>query len=277
MNNIGIYKITNIKNNKVYIGSSKQLNVRKRKHFGMLRNNKHHSIHLQRAYNKNKQSFIFEILEYCEEEELLNRENYYLNLLCKSNDYIQGLNDDFLKLSYNVVPFAVKGFGGKHRLEIIQKFKLSHPLRKDILCYTQDGELYASFSSSKDAEIKTGVSKNSILILCKTKRYVGRTYVFGFKEDKEFIKFIKNSEKPIKFKVHNKGKIFSKEEKANMPWCTPIEVINLETNEILKFSSQKEACDYFKLQPCTINRCLKTNKPYKKKLLFKYYDIVRSS
>lgn len=272
----GIYRIINILNNKMYIGSSKDLNERRINHFSELRNNKHHSIHLQRAYNKlkDKTNLIFEILEECDSENLMEKENYYLNLYCKSKDYINNLNKDFLKLSYNILPFAQKGFTGKHRKETIDKLKMCSPLRKDILIYNSNGEFIEKLSSSQEVQKKYNISKNSILLLCKLKRYICKksNILVGFANDNDFIKFIKNSSKPIVFKSHNKGKKLSKEEKIKMG--IPIKVQNLKTNEIFKFNSQKEACEYFNLQPCTINRCLKNKKVYRKYLLFNYKDIV---
>jgi group I intron endonuclease len=47
-----IYTITNLVNNKQYVGSTVDFNRRKRQHLSKLRNNKHHSIKLQRAWNK---------------------------------------------------------------------------------------------------------------------------------------------------------------------------------------------------------------------------------
>lgn len=273
---IGIYRIINILNGKMYIGSSKNLNERKINHFSELKNNKHHSIHLQRAYNKlkDKNNFKFEILEECNSEELMEKENYYLNLYCKSNDYINNLNKDFLKLSYNILPFAQKGFCGKHRKETIEKLKLVHPFRKDIVIYDSNGKFIEQLSSSQEVQNKYNISKNSILLLCKSKKYICKksNILVGFLNDDNFIKFIENSSKPIIFKPYNKGKKYSKEEKINMG--ISIVVKNLKTNEINEFTSQKEACEYFNLQPCTINRCLKKKKAYRKYLLFNYKDIV---
>jgi len=60
----GIYSITNIINKKIYIGSSKNIDKRIRKHFGDLRNNKHANSHLQNAYNKyGRNSFSWEIVK----------------------------------------------------------------------------------------------------------------------------------------------------------------------------------------------------------------------
>jgi predicted GIY-YIG superfamily endonuclease len=48
----GIYYIKNITNNKLYIGSSKDILKRFYEHKRLLRHNKHHSIRLQRAWDK---------------------------------------------------------------------------------------------------------------------------------------------------------------------------------------------------------------------------------
>lgn len=275
----GIYRIINVINNRMYIGSAKNLIERKCNHFSMLKNNKHHSIILQKAYNKlnNKESLKFEILEKCEENILIERENYYLNLYCKSQDYINKLNKDFLKLSYNILPFAQKGFSGNHRLETIEKLKLVHPFRKDILIYNSNGEFIEKLSSSKEVQKKYNISGNSILLLCKNKKYICKklNILVGFIDDINFIEFIKNSKKPIYFIPWNKDKKLNKKEKINMG--ISIIVKNLKTRKEFKFNSQIEACDYFNLQPCTVNRCLKNKKAYKKTLLFNYFkDIVSS-
>ena len=80
----GIYKIKNIVNNKVYIGSAVNLYIRWHNHKSQLNKKKHHSIKLQRAWNKhNELSFVFEIIEECEKEKLIEREQYYIDLLQK--------------------------------------------------------------------------------------------------------------------------------------------------------------------------------------------------
>lgn len=78
----GIYCIRNIINNKMYIGSAKNFQNRKTRHFRSLEKNNHHSILLQRAYNKyGKENFVFEVLEECEYEKVLEIEQIYLDNL----------------------------------------------------------------------------------------------------------------------------------------------------------------------------------------------------
>jgi group I intron endonuclease len=78
--NSGIYCILNLANGKHYIGSSQNIARRRSKHFLMLARGEHHSIILQRAWNKyGEGNFRVDILEYCEVDELLTREQFYIN------------------------------------------------------------------------------------------------------------------------------------------------------------------------------------------------------
>lgn len=82
MHKSGIYKITNTKNGKFYIGSTSDLDRRIKRHRYDLRLNQHHSQHLQRAWNKyGGENFKFEILEYCSVDNILATEQKYLDEL----------------------------------------------------------------------------------------------------------------------------------------------------------------------------------------------------
>ena len=77
---IGIYKIENLINHKVYIGQSVVVENRLNHHKQMLNNDKHFCPHLQHAWNKyGKDNFSFEVLEECLKEELDAKETYWLD------------------------------------------------------------------------------------------------------------------------------------------------------------------------------------------------------
>lgn len=77
---IGIYKIKNLENGKCYYGSSKDITKRWKTHLNQLKNGKHHNIHLQRSWDKyGESSFIFEVVEECNEKVLLELEQKYLD------------------------------------------------------------------------------------------------------------------------------------------------------------------------------------------------------
>lgn len=68
----GIYRLNNTTNNHCYIGSAVNLAKRKIKHFIELNKNKHPNAYLQNAFNlRGEQSFVFNILEYCSKDELI--------------------------------------------------------------------------------------------------------------------------------------------------------------------------------------------------------------
>jgi group I intron endonuclease len=80
MNNSGIYKIICLIDYKIYIGSAKNLDKRWRRHLNDLKSGKHINIHLQRAFNKyGIENFRFEILEICDYDSILQREQFYLD------------------------------------------------------------------------------------------------------------------------------------------------------------------------------------------------------
>ena len=118
MKSKGVYRIVNNINGKVYIGSTGSKGGFKKRwsyHLTDLRQNKHHSRHLQRAWNKyGEESFVFEILEMIEDftkETLLIREQYYLDLY-KSYD---------VNLGYNICKIAGSSLGVKKTPEQIKQ------------------------------------------------------------------------------------------------------------------------------------------------------------
>lgn len=110
----GIYKITNILSNKIYIGSGIDINNRWAVHRYQLKNNKHVNIHLQNSYNAyGLDSFKFEIIEICEKEKFEEREQYWMDIY---NSYDKNLG-------YNICNVARTTLGYKHSNEI--KLKIS--------------------------------------------------------------------------------------------------------------------------------------------------------
>jgi group I intron endonuclease len=90
--NCGIYIIKNTINSKVYIGSSKNIKSRLYDHKSLLKRDSHSSTHLQNSYNKyGLESFTFERLEWCEQEQLFERERWWI-LLFNSIERKYGYN-----------------------------------------------------------------------------------------------------------------------------------------------------------------------------------------
>ena len=79
---IGIYMIKNKVNNKCYIGQSINIINRWYGHKNSLRHNTHGNKHLQNAWNKyGEDNFEFIVLEECKEDELNDKEIYWISKL----------------------------------------------------------------------------------------------------------------------------------------------------------------------------------------------------
>lgn len=76
-----IYKIRNVVNNKFYVGSTVNTEIRFKAHRRHLRKGKHQSPHMQAAWNKyGEDCFKFEVIEHVENpEDLLKAEQLWLN------------------------------------------------------------------------------------------------------------------------------------------------------------------------------------------------------
>ena len=86
----GIYKIQNVVNGKCYIGSAKSFKTRFRKHKNVLVKNAHHSIKLQRSWNKHgEDAFIFQPIIICKPKDLLFYEQQAIDAY---NSYYKGYN-----------------------------------------------------------------------------------------------------------------------------------------------------------------------------------------
>lgn len=112
----GIYAIVNIYSEKLYVGNSADLKIRWRLHLVHLNKQNHCNRHLQNAFNKHWTSpFIFVVLEYCEPEKLIEREQYWINLTkCYNN-----------KIGYNLSPTAGSPLGVKRSIETRAKMSAS--------------------------------------------------------------------------------------------------------------------------------------------------------
>lgn len=78
----GIYRITCLANGEFYVGSAVNMRKRQYKHLWHLRHNSHGNYRLQKIYNEHgAQLFIFDVLEYCNRERLIECEQYYIDTL----------------------------------------------------------------------------------------------------------------------------------------------------------------------------------------------------
>jgi len=176
-----VYAIRNTVNDKIYIGSSIDFGVRLRMHKHQLRKNKHHSILLQRAWNKyGAQSFSIEPIEYVTNEEVLEREQVWLN---------------FFKPEYNISTTASAPMTGKkHSLATREKYSLDRngkkqPERTDSYRKNMSiakgkavqridfiGNVLEEFTSTKEAATAMGVSPEAIQAAIRNQYRSGKNW-----------------------------------------------------------------------------------------------------
>lgn len=137
----GIYRITNVMTGKFYIGSTKSLNKRRAEHFRELRKGTHKNRYLQTAFRKAPDAFVFEVVEYVAEHELLSCEQNHLDV-----------HFDQQKKCYNINPLARSSCGRR-------------PLnQKPVFMFSKQGQLLCSFESAKQASQATNINASSIVL-----------------------------------------------------------------------------------------------------------------
>lgn len=197
----GIYKLVNLKNNKIYIGSAVNLHKRIKRHFRELKNNEHYNNHLQKSYNKyGLENFTYEIIESFEEikyEKLLEIErNYIIKYNCVEKGYNQVIDNS-------------------NHLSILNKGKniIKNKERCSIAVFAFDrytGEFKYEFKSVTDASLFFNTSSSNISKVCKGTLNHMKNFTFCYKKDydknKNYSKPL-NATKNIKFTDDHKLKI----------------------------------------------------------------------
>lgn len=196
----GIYKIQSKKfNDRCYIGSASNINGRWIKHLCSLRKNEHHSIKLQRHYNKYGEADLeFIVIVGCNKEDLLKHEQYFL---------------DSFKPYFNICLTAGNTLGRKCTDETKLKISKSAKLRK----YSEEDKKRLSdalkgntywLGKHPSEETKLKISKAHKGKLCsdETKKKISDANK-GRKHSEETKQKIKES---------NTGKVFTDERKLNI-------------------------------------------------------------
>lgn len=205
-----IYQILNTYNNKYYIGSASYFNARKADHLSGLRRNTHHNDHLQNSFNKYGENvFKFSILEFCNKENLKEREQWWLdNTRCLNDKYGYNIAKDTIatwkdkKMTQETKDKISKAHKGKPRkyakiskecLEGLSIWKIKNgggPMKgkpspkphlyKTVYQYTKELVLINKYISVTEASIKTNITKSLISHNCLEKTKTCKGFIFKY-------------------------------------------------------------------------------------------------
>lgn len=156
-NKSGIYKISNLINEKIYIGSAINLYCRWHHHKHYLCKNSHTNKRLQNFVNKyGFEQLVFEVLELCNRNSLLEREQFY----------IDGLNPFF-----NICRIAGNSLGRKHSLETKQNLSA---MNKNKPTYSMLGKKHSEHTKHLISESKRGKPLHHNFIAASIRANTGR-------------------------------------------------------------------------------------------------------
>lgn len=130
----GVYLFTNLKSGKKYIGSAKNLRTRFMQYFNSNYLERNNYMYIYRAILKHGMSnFSLAVVEYCEPEQCLEREDFYLSSL---------------EPEYNILLKAGSSLGYKHSLETRERMSVSHK------AFDRTGKNNPSFGVTVSEEIR---------------------------------------------------------------------------------------------------------------------------
>ncbi len=245
----GIYCIINTKNQKKYIGSSKNIYQRLLKHRALLRKNMHENKKLQNSWNKHgEEVFQYFILEFCTEKILIEREQFYIDTL--KPWYNITLEVKRLKMSEES-----KIKMSKSRKEGFKKGTVKLYQEKAIHQYSLKGQYIQSFKSIKEAAIKTGITRSSINRFLEGKYKKGGNFLWSL---------VKETSLPSYKKPPH---IMSKLKK-------PIFVTDIIEQTTIYYDSLTDFCNTIGKNMMSVKHAMNHNYPYLKRYMIKYKTAV---
>lgn len=232
----GIYKIENLLNGKVYIGSSSNIYNRWIYHFRTLKDNKHYNYHLQQAFNKyGEHNFNFSVIEIIKNEfDDLNK--YKKELISRETFYIKKYESFNKDKGYNLTKTAEEVYDGSLTIEDLKN-------GKGAVTYEQYDKIINLLVNTEltflEIAEEVGIDKGTISSIYYRQRYVNLTNNIVFKSRSKYKKeeFLYDNIEELK-KMLQEGKWKSEiAEKFGVPEWTVEKVakdINLYNYKIKK-------------------------------------------
>ncbi len=191
----GVYCITNIKNGKQYIGSSKNIWQRLQCHRSNLRKAKHFNEHLKNAWCKyGEDSFICSVIEYCSESILEEKEQFYL-------DNLKPQYNSVLNIERPVVSIYSRNKQSNTRKKMFAEGKLINSVSKEIFKYSLDGNFIEKYSSIIEAAKKNNIHVSAIYRFLKGQYKVGGKFLWSYSYKESLPKYTRSKRKTYRFKV----------------------------------------------------------------------------
>lgn len=227
---MGIYKITNLVNNKVYIGSAKNVEYRINVHLSKLKGGYHINKHLQAAFSKYGESnFKFELIRETSVGILRRAEQFYINKY-------QSINP---KYGYNKAVVISNAWDDLEDL----------PVKKDKLyfgCYDKQGKLVKVFKTIDEVFIFLGGRYTRVYQAVTSNLTLTANNYYWIRLDVN------------KHKFENKIKVGFRKGRHKK-----IRQYDMNNNFMAEWESAVQAAAVLKLSSFNITRCLKKNNIYK--------------
>jgi hypothetical protein len=190
-----IYKINNILTSQFYIGSSIEIEKRIKRHFSDLKYGKHHSVKMQRSYDKyGYDNFKVEYLVICPEEYrkkfeqwFLDNNNCYYNIAQIVDKLPSPSNRAWSQKSKDKLSISKMGNKSKMGLKCSEdtKVKMSENSvnKRSILQFSTEGIFVKEWESIKLASKELNFQNTSIVMCCRGRRRQAHKFIWMYKDD----------------------------------------------------------------------------------------------
>lgn len=277
----GIYTITNTLNNKIYVGScATSIKQRWNNHKNELLKNKHTNTYLQRSVNKyGINNFKFEVLEECLPEYCISVEQYWINMLDVCNK----------RYGYNIACVAGSSLGQKRTKQ--QRLNISNSLKGKRVGKLNPNYGKKNSESMKIKMLNTRYKNKSINIDMIYAINLDKNIIYNSVKIQELANKIKTYDSEIRRcltgerhyvknfivtknleeidKLINKAKSI----KTNPSCQKGGMIINLITNEIIKFNGVRELANRLNYSYTYTHNILTGKKKTNKYKILKYGKI----